>query len=218
MAWKEIAKFIDLLVYYVPHLGRQTMKRGPLKTASTQISVLLGDIEKGDQVAASRLLPIVYKELRKLAAHYMRREKSGQTLQPTELVHEAYLRLVGNERINWQGRSHFLALAATSMRRILVDRARKKLCEKHGAGGQKVEFEEGSVFAPHKSEQLVALDDALESLESISPRQSRVVELRFFGGLEMEEIAKVEGVSVRTVQEEWRLARAWLHQQIARGH
>src|ERR1039457_2254721 len=107
-----------------------------------EVSVLLGDLQKGDQAAASRLLPIVYKELRRLAAHYMRGEKSGQTIQATELVHEAYLRLVGQERIEWQGKSHFLAMAATSMRRILVDRARRKMAEKHGGGGEKVELEE----------------------------------------------------------------------------
>jgi RNA polymerase sigma-70 factor, ECF subfamily len=188
-----------------------------MPTAPGQVSALLNDLQKGDPAAASRLLPFVYKELRRLAAHYMRGEKPGQTIQPTELVHEAYLRLVGQERIEWQGRSHFFAVAATSMRRILVDRARRKLAEKHGGGGEKIQLEEALVCSPQKSKDIVALDDALKRLEALSPRQARVVELRFFGGLEMEDIAKLEGVSLRTVKQDWSLARTWLHHEIARG-
>src|ERR1039458_9490824 len=168
-----------------------------------QVTELLRGLQDKDPQAASRLLPLVYKELRRLAAHYMRGEKSGQTIQATELVHEAYLRLVGQERIEWQGKSHFLAMAATSMRRILVDRARKKRAEKHGGGGEKIQLEEALVLSPQKSKDIVALDDALKRLEEMSPRQGRVVELRFFGGLDMEEIAKIEGVSLRTVKQDW---------------
>jgi RNA polymerase sigma-70 factor, ECF subfamily len=181
-----------------------------------QITALLDDVHNGDAAAASRLLPIVYKQLRRLAAHYMRDERSGQTIQATELVHEAYLRLVGQERMEWQGRSHFFAMAATSMRRILVDRARRKMAQKHGAGGEKVELNEALVLSPQKSNDIVALDDALNLLEKLSLRQARVVELRFFAGLDMEEIAKIEGVSLRTVKQDWSLARAWLHRQISR--
>lgn len=188
-----------------------------MRTTPSQVNALLVDLQKGDRAAASRLLPIVYGELRRLAAYYMRGEKAGQTIQATELVHEAYLRLVGQERIEWQGRSHFLAMAATSMRRILVDRARKKMADKHGGGGEKIQLEEAVVLSPQKSKDLVALDDALKRLEEISPRQTRVVELRFFGGLEMEDIAKIEGVSLRTVKQDWSLARSWLHHEIARG-
>jgi RNA polymerase sigma-70 factor, ECF subfamily len=187
-----------------------------MSTIRGQVTELLGDLQKGDPDAASRLLPIVYSELRRLAAHYMRGERPGQTIQATELVHEAYLRLVGQERIHWQGRLHFLALAATSMRRILVERARRKMTDKHGANIEKVELEENLVFSPQKSRDIVALDGALKSLEAMMPRQSRVVELRFFGGLEMEEIAKIEGVSLRTVQQDWSLARVWLHNEIAK--
>jgi RNA polymerase sigma factor (TIGR02999 family) len=187
-----------------------------MPTASGQVSALLDDLQKGDPAAASRLLPIVYNELRRLAAHYMRRERPGQTIQPTELVHEAYLRLVAEQHIVWQGRSHFLALAATSMRRILVDRARKKMADKHGGGAEKVQLDEALVFSPGKSKNIVALDDALKRLELLSPRQSRVVEMRFFGGLEMEEVAKIEGVSLRTVKQDWSLARAWLHRELAK--
>jgi RNA polymerase sigma factor (TIGR02999 family) len=187
-----------------------------MPTASGQVSALLGNLQKGDPKAASRLLPLVYSELRRLAAYYMRAEKPGQTIQPTELVHEAYLRLVGQQQMEWQGRSHFLAMAATSMRRILVDRARKKMAEKHGGRGEKVQLDEALVFSPGKSKDIVALDEALKRLEVLSPRQSRVVELRFFGGLEMEEIAKIEGVSLRTAKQDWSLARAWLHREIVK--
>lgn len=189
----------------------------PMHKDASQVSAMLEDLRNGDAAAASRLLPIVYRELRRLAGYYMRGEKSGQTIQPTELVHEAYLRLVGQERIEWQGRTHFLAMAATSMRRILVDRARKKLAEKHGGGEEKIQLEEALVFSPQKSKDLVALDDALKVLEELSPRQARVVELRFFAGMEIEEIAKLEGVSVRTIKQDWSLARAWLHHEIAKG-
>ena len=188
-----------------------------MATAPGQVSSLLEELQRGDPAAASRLLPLVYRELRRLAAHYMRGEKPGQTIQATELVHEAYLRLVGQQRIEWHGRTHFLAMAATSMRRILVDRARKKLAERHGGGGEKIQLQEALVFSPEKSKDMIALDDALKRLEAISPRQGRVVELRFFGGLEMEVIAQMEDVSLRTVKQDWSLARAWLHHEIARG-
>src|SRR5271166_6431772 len=122
-----------------------------MSSQPSQVSVLLGNLQKGDPKAASRLLPIVYDELRRLAAYYMRGEKPGQSIQATELVHEAYLRLVGQERIEWQGRSHFFAMAATAMRRILVDRARRKMAEKHGGGGQRIQLEEALVVSPEKS-------------------------------------------------------------------
>lgn len=180
------------------------------------MATLLDQLHNGDVAAASRLLPLVYQQLRRLAAHYMRDERSGQTIQATELVHEAYLRLVGQDRIDWKGRSHFFAVAATSMRRILVDRARKKMAPKHGGREERIELNEALVLAPQKSKDLVAMDDALNLLAQMSPRQARVVELRFFGGLEMEEIAKIEGVSLRTVKQDWSIARAWLHREILR--
>ncbi|MGD1097383.1 MAG: sigma-70 family RNA polymerase sigma factor [Bryobacteraceae bacterium] len=180
-------------------------------------SGLLREVGRGDHDAASRLLPIVYGELRRLAAHYMLAEPPGQTMQPTELVHEAYVRLVGQERISWQGRAHFMAMAATSMRRILVDRARRKSAEKRGAGGEKVSLDDVPVFTPEKSSELLALDEALDQLASLSPRQSRIVEFRYFAGLTFEEIAKLEGLSLRTVKHDWSVARAWLHREIARA-
>jgi RNA polymerase sigma-70 factor (ECF subfamily) len=177
---------------------------------------LISGLERNDPKATSRLLPIVYAELRRLAAHYMRGERQGQTIQPTDLVHEAYLRLAGQQRIDWQGRTHFLAMAATCMRRILVDRARRKKAEKHGGEGEKIQLDEAVVFSPDRSNEILALDDALKRLAELSPRQSRTVDLRFFGGLTIEEIAQIEGVSPRTVKQDWKLARAWIHREIAR--
>jgi RNA polymerase sigma factor (TIGR02999 family) len=183
----------------------------------SEVSGLLREIGGGDREAAARLLPIVYSELRRLAAHYMRGEQSGQSIQPTELVHEAYLRLVGQERIDWQGRSHFMGMAAISMRRILVERARRKSAEKRGGGGEKLPLDDLDAFTPEKSSQLLALDEALERLASLSPRQGRIVELRFFAGLNFDEIAKMEALSLRTVKYDWGAARAWLHREIARA-
>jgi RNA polymerase sigma-70 factor (ECF subfamily) len=187
-----------------------------MQSTTTRVTSILKDLQNGDRRAASRLLPLVYRELRRLAAHYMRAEKPGQTIQPTELVHEAFLRLVGQEHIQWQGKTHFFALAATSMRRILVERARKKMAHKHGGGVVRMQLDEGAVFAAEKAEEIVALDEALLRLEKMSPRQSRIVEMRFFGGLGIEEIAEIEGVSPRTVKSDWRVARAWLHGEVER--
>jgi len=183
----------------------------------SEVGGLLRELGGGDREAASRLLPIVYAELRRLAGHYIRGEHSGQSIQPTELVHEAYLRLVGQERINWQGRAHFMGMAAISMRRILVERARRKSAEKRGGGRERLPLDDLDVFAPEKSSQLLALDEALDRLASLSPRQSRIVELRFFAGLQFDEIAKLEDLSPRTVKHDWSAARAWLHREIARA-
>jgi RNA polymerase sigma-70 factor (ECF subfamily) len=183
----------------------------------SEASGLLQKFGAGDREAASRLLPIVYTELRRLAGHYMRGEQSGQSIQPTELVHEAYLRLVGQERVNWQGRGHFMAMAAISMRRILVERARRKSAEKRGGGIEKLPLDGLAVFTPERSGQLLVLDEALDRLTRISPRQGRIVELRFFAGLNFDEIAEIEGLSPRTVKHDWSAARAWLHREVARA-
>jgi RNA polymerase sigma-70 factor, ECF subfamily len=180
-------------------------------------SGLLRETAQGDPKAASRLLPIVYAELHRLAAHYMRGERAGQTIQATELVHEAYLRLLGDEKIEWQGRAHFMAMAATSMRRILVDRARRKSADKRGGGEVRVPLDELNIFTPERSKELLALDAALDQLAKLSPRQSRIVELRFFAGLDIDEIAKLERLSPRTVKYDWSAARAWLHREITRA-
>ena len=186
-----------------------------MPTSSRDISGLIEDLQRGDPATASKLLPIVYRELRRQAALHMRRERPGQTIQTTDLVHEAYLRLV-NQPIDWHGRTHFLAFAAIAMRRVLVDRARVKHADKRGGGAAKVELNE-NLLSAEKSRDLIALDDALNRLAEISPRQSRVVEMRFFGGLSVEEIAAVERISPRTVKLDWSLARKWLHREMQRS-
>jgi RNA polymerase sigma-70 factor (ECF subfamily) len=188
-----------------------------MAASPSQASRLLREIARGDREAASRMFPLVYSELRRLAAHYMRGEQPGQTIQPTELVHEAWLRLVGNDRISWQGREHFMAMAATSMRRILVERARRRVAEKRGGGRKKLPLDSLAICVPEESSQLLALDRALVKLACVSPRQSRIVEFRFFGGFGIEEIASLEGLSVRTVKHDWSVARAWLHREIERA-
>lgn len=185
---------------------------------SELVVTLLQELRDGEADAANRLLPIVYKELRRLAAHYLRGERSGQTLQAIELVHEAYLRLVGHDRIQWQGKAHFFAVAATLMRRILVDRARKKKAQKHGGGGKKIELDESIAIGSLISIELIALDETLARLASAAPRQSRVVELRFFAGLDFDEIAEIEGISVRSAKRDWSFARAWIHRELSRNN
>jgi RNA polymerase sigma-70 factor, ECF subfamily len=184
--------------------------------SSEEVSTLLSALQSGDDAAASKLMPLVYGELRRLAALYMRRERPGQTIQPTALVHDAYLKLVGQERVNWQGRAHFLGIAAITMRRILIERARRRGAEKHGGLVQKVQLEDALLFSAEKSKDLLALDEALTQLGKRWPRRSRVVELRFFGGLSVEEISEVLDVAPSTVKLEWSIARAWLYREIAK--
>jgi RNA polymerase sigma factor (TIGR02999 family) len=167
-------------------------------------------LEAGDDSAASRLMPLVYGELRALAADYLRRERADHTLQPTALVHEAYLKLVDQTQVEWKSRIHFMAVAATAMRRILVDHARRHRAAKRSAGGERVSLES---LAESKSEAAVRLtmfDDVLTRLEGTDAELYRIVELRFFSGLSMEEIAQILGMSLPTVERRWRLARAWL--------
>jgi RNA polymerase sigma factor (TIGR02999 family) len=159
-------------------------------------------------------LPIVYDELRHLAIHYMKRERTGHTLQPTALVNELYLRLVGGKEIHWQNRSHFFALAATQMRRILVDWARARRYQKRGGGMTRVPIDEALDVAEKGQYDLVALDDALTTLASFDKRKSHVVEMRFFAGLTVEETAAVLRVSEETVKRDWRIARLWLRREL----
>jgi RNA polymerase sigma factor (TIGR02999 family) len=182
-----------------------------------EVTNLLIQLKNGNRDAQSRLIPLVYAELRRLAAVYMRRERSGHTLQATALVHEAYLRLAGQEGISWQNRAHFFGVAANMMRRILVDHARAKQAKKRGGLDQKVSFDEAVLVQPEAPQQFLALDEALERLAKRDPRQSRIVELRFFGGLSDEETAEVLGISVRTVKRDWKVARAWLYKEISQG-
>ncbi|MGI8890900.1 MAG: sigma-70 family RNA polymerase sigma factor [Chthoniobacterales bacterium] len=182
-----------------------------------QATRLLIDWSRGNHVAAERLMPLVYDELRLLARGYLQRERSDHTLQATGLVHEAYLRLVDQSRTTWQNRAHFFRVAAQAMRRILVEHARRHRAEKRGGGLQKVELDESLMPAPGRSVDLLALDDALNELAQMRPQQSQIVELRFFGGMTIEEAAEVLDVSPRTVKREWRMARAWLRKAMFAG-
>jgi len=179
-----------------------------------EVTNLLIELKNGNRDAESRLMPLVYGELRRLAGLYMRGERPGHTLQATALVHEAYLRLVGYEDVDWQNRAHFFGVAANLMRRILVDHARAKQAKKRGGGDQKVSLDQAVLVRPEAPEQFLALDEALERLAKRDPRQARIVELRYFGGLSEEETAEVLEISVRTVKRDWSVARAWLYQQL----
>ena len=179
-----------------------------------QVTRILVDWSGGDEDAPSRLMPLVYEELRRLARSYLQSERPDHTLQATALVHEAYLQLVDQETATWQNRAHFFGAAARSMRRILVDHARRHGAEKRGGGLQKLSFDEALDLAAERAVDLVALDDALQDLASFDQRQSDIVEMRFFGGLTNEEIAETLNISSRTIKREWRLAKAWLRREI----
>lgn len=182
-----------------------------------KITRLLESWSSGDQEAAERLLPLVYEELRRIAARQLRRERDAHTLQATAIVHEAYLRLVGQPGLEWPSRAHFFAFAAHLIRRILVDHARRHNRAKRGGLVQKVTLVEAADLALEKSPDLVALDEALCGLEKIDPRKATVVELKFFAGLSLEEIAEQLGVSSETVSREWRRAKAWLYSALQPG-
>jgi RNA polymerase sigma-70 factor (ECF subfamily) len=177
---------------------------------SHEITQLLLAWGQGDQAALDRLIPLVHAELYRRAKSYMRRERRGHTLQTTALIHETYLRLVDVRQVRWQNRSHFFAIAARLMRRILVDHARERSYQKRGGEARQVSLDENLVIGPERGEDLVALDEALSALAEVDPRKSRAVELRFFGGLSVEETAEALEVSPETVRRDWRLARAWL--------
>jgi RNA polymerase sigma-70 factor (ECF subfamily) len=181
------------------------------------ITQMLIDWSNGDREALDRLLPVVYTELRRQAARHLRRERAGHTLQTTDLIHEAYLRLVDQRSVRWQNRAHFFAVAAQSMRRILVDHARRRHRAKRGGSDIAVPLDEGLLVAAEKSVDLLALDEALTRLAAIDVRQSQIVELRFFSGLSIEETAAVIGVSLTTVKDDLNMAKAWLRREIDGG-
>jgi RNA polymerase sigma factor (TIGR02999 family) len=176
---------------------------------------MAADPSRGKPPSLDTLMPLVYQELRRLAAAYLRRERPGQTLQPTALVHEAYLRLMKDRPDRWQNRAHFCAIAAHSMRQILIERARARGAQKRGGAQPRVTLDEGLVAGGERSFDLVALDDALERLAAIDPEQARLVELRFFGGLTVEETAEAMHISPATVKRHWAVARAWLARELA---
>ncbi len=179
-----------------------------------EIIRLLGAFSKSEPEAEARLMELTYRELRKIAAGHMRREQSAHSLQTTDLVHEAYLRLAGQAGTPWRDRAHFFQVAAHVMRQILVDRARKRHAGKRGGGVPQISLDEALDIAEAQSGDLLALEDALARLQDLDARQCQVVEMRFFAGMSEEEIAGVLGVSARTVNREWRMARAWLYKEL----
>jgi RNA polymerase sigma factor (TIGR02999 family) len=184
----------------------------------SDVTRILSAMEQGDAHAAEQLLPLVYEELRKLAAQKLAQEKPGQTLEATALVHEAYLRLVEEDKVpHWDSRGHFFAAAAEAMRRILVEKARWRSRHKHGGGRPRVDIELANVVAPMRDENLLALDEAMSRLAVEDPVRARLVELRFFAGLSNEEAAKIVGISGVTAKRYWRYARAWLHREVGKG-
>jgi RNA polymerase sigma factor (TIGR02999 family) len=185
-------------------------------TTGKPVTALLRAWSRGDEGARDQLLPLIYEELRRRAAAHIRRERRGHSLQPTALLHEAYLRLVG-QHVDWKNRSHFFGLASEMMRRVLVDHARTRKRGKRAGGWTRVELDEAIAISEQRDVDLVLLDQALAELSELDPRHGRIVELLFFGGLTLEEAAEVVGVSAATVKRDWRLARTWLFRRLGRG-
>jgi RNA polymerase sigma factor (TIGR02999 family) len=186
------------------------------QTSSQQLTQMLIQLSEGNAQMVDDILPLIYDELRRLAGNYLRRERSDHTLQPTALVHEAYIKLIDQTQVKWQNRAHFFGIAANIMRRILVDYARQHKAEKRGGAAEKMPLEEEILIVSEgKSAELLALDEALENLAKIDPQKSKIVELRYFGGLSVEETAEVLGVSEITVKRHWRMAKAWLYGQLS---
>lgn len=185
------------------------------RTEPSDVTGLLLAWSNGDQAALEQLMPLVYAELRRMARRYMRHEDSGHTLQTSALINEAYLRLLDAQTVRWQNRAHFFAVSAQAMRRILVDFARARRNVKRGGGVRPISLDEAVIGVPERPADLCALDEALTRLAALNPRQSRVVELRYFGGLTEEEVGEVLKISPRTVRSDWRLARAWLFRELS---
>ena len=191
---------------------------GMMSTSSPQqITELLHAWGQGDEAVLEKLVPLVYQELRRLARRYMFAERAGHTLQATALINDAYIKLLGCQKVQWQNRAHFIALNAKLMRRILVDSARARGYRKRGGSVPKVTMDEGLIGPQERGKDLVALDDALTALAAVNPRKGRVVELRFFGGLSVEETAKILKVSPDTVHRDWKLAKAWLSREMGKA-
>ena len=180
-----------------------------------EVTQILREWSGGDQRAPERLMPFVYDELRRLARAFLARERGGHTLQPTALVHEAYVRLVDQTRVDWQNRAHFYAIASRMMRRVLIDHARAHVTDKRGGAAVHLSLEDVQVSVEERAASLVALDEALARLALVDERKSRVVEMRFFGGMSDEEIAEVLGVTTRTVLRDWKKARLWLYRELS---
>ncbi len=188
-----------------------------MAAAGGEITLLLDQLRQGNRDAESQLMPLVYDELRQLARGYLRAERADHTLQATALVHEAYLRLVGQNDAGWKNRAHFFGIAARMMRRVLVDHARAHRAGKRGGTDRRTLLDSALAAANNQSAEMMALDEALDRLAALDPRQCRIVELKFFAGLSEEETAEVLGISTRTVKRDWAVARAWLFNQLAAG-
>jgi RNA polymerase sigma-70 factor (ECF subfamily) len=187
-----------------------------MTTLSTEsVTHLLLDWQQGDSAAFDKLTPLVYDELRRIAHRYMRLERNGHTLQTTALVNEAYIRLVGQQDVEWRNRAHFFAVVARIMRHVLIDHARRRQYAKRGGEAEQVPFDEASVMSNERAAELIALDEALDELARLDPRKSKVVELRYFGGFTIEEAADVLQASAMTVRRDWRAAKAWLYRELA---
>jgi RNA polymerase sigma factor (TIGR02999 family) len=189
-----------------------------IKMAETsEITTLLKAWEQGDKSALDKLMPLVYDELRRQASRYLRKERANHTLQTTDLIHEAYLKMVDQKNVSWQNRSHFFAISAKCLRQILIDYARKRHREKRGGQVEIVPIDEVQIMSAEKSLELIALHEVLKNLENQDRQKSRIVEMRYFGGLTMEEIAEVLGVSKRTVERDWQMAKAWLYKEMKKS-
>ena len=186
-----------------------------MASTSSQVTQYLLALQGGDARAADVLLPLLYDELRSLAHRYLQREGFGHTLQPTALVHEAWLRLVDQNRVEWKGRTHFFAVGAQAMRRVLVDHARGRLRQKRGGGRARVQLTDDVALSTQRDEDVLAVDEALEKLARVDARQASIVELRFFAGLDVAEVAQALGLSKRTVEADWTAAKAWLRRELS---
>jgi RNA polymerase sigma factor (TIGR02999 family) len=184
------------------------------RSSTHEVTQLLIEWSNGDKAALDRLMPLIYDELRRLAHRYMSRERPGNTFQTTALVNEAYVRLVNRKNVQWQNRAHFFAIAAQLMRTILVDHARSHAYAKRGGGATKIGLDEAMVFSQERAGDVVALDEVLQKLADIDAQQSRIVELRFFAGLTIEETAEVTALSPATIKREWNAAKAWLYREL----
>jgi RNA polymerase sigma-70 factor, ECF subfamily len=209
---------IHLMIGLKRKMVRSAFERSRTRTMTTLstpgLTELLSDWQQGDQGALNKLTPLVYDELRRIAHRYVQRENYGHTLETTALVNEAYLRLAGQKKIDWQDRAHFFAFTAQVMRHILIDHARRRHYAKHGGDVQRVSLAEAEAMSQERARELVAMDEALDELAEFDLRKSRVVELRYFGGLDLEETAQVLEVSVMTVRRDWRAAKAWLFRRM----
>jgi RNA polymerase sigma factor (TIGR02999 family) len=178
------------------------------------ITLMLNELSNGNTLAIEQILPLVYDELRKISSKYLSDEYRKHTFQTTELVHEAYIKLIGNQQISWQSRAHFFGIAAKTMRQILVDYARKRNSQKRGSGKTKLSLDDAQLVASESDDQILALDEALKKLENIEERSGKIVELRYFSGLTIEETAELLNISSATVKRDWQFAKAWLYKEI----